>query len=210
MSDNWSDDRDDDEEELPRPARRSGSQSRPARQVIRPAAVDSDEEERAWSPPRAAAPRAARTAPATRPSATTVAARRAAARPPQRDTFPMAVSAVVVVLLLGILGVLVLNRSDSTGTAGVSPATAIIGTAAPAVAAVTAAPDAQAVVPRMALADFKALYDDPAKRPLIIDVRAKENYDQGHITGAINIPESDLDARVKEVPKDKLVIAYCQ
>ena len=122
----------------------------------------------------------------------------------------MAVSAVVVVLLLGILGVLVLNRSDSTGTAGVSPSPAIIGTAVPNAAAVTAAPDAQAVVPRMALADFKALYDDPAKRPLIIDVRAKENYDQGHITGAINIPESDLDARVKEVPKDKLVIAYCQ
>jgi hypothetical protein len=64
--------------------------------------------------------------------------------------------------------------------------------------------------PRMSLDDFKALYDDPAKRPIIIDVRAKSQYEEGHIAGAISIPESELDARVAELPKDKLVIAYCQ
>lgn len=64
--------------------------------------------------------------------------------------------------------------------------------------------------PRMDIKDFKALYDDPAKRPLIVDVRAKAAYDQGHIRGAINIPEADLATRVNEFPKDKLVIAYCQ
>jgi len=60
------------------------------------------------------------------------------------------------------------------------------------------------------LDEFKALYDDPAKRPLILDVRAKDAFDAGHITGAISFPESDVDARVAELPKDKLIIAYCQ
>ncbi len=64
--------------------------------------------------------------------------------------------------------------------------------------------------PRMPLADFKALYDDPAKRPLIIDVRAKSAFDQGHITGAISFPAADVDARANELPKDKLIVAYCQ
>ena len=34
---------------------------------------------------------------------------------------------------------------------------------------------------------------------------AKEAYDQGHIVGAINLPQSDVDARVNELPKNKLI-----
>ncbi len=190
MSDNWSDGADDgDEEELPPSPRRTAPPPRTTR----------------------VAPAAARPPAGTR-TPTTVAARRAAARPPQRDTFPLAVSAVVVVLLLGMMAVFVLNRSDSV-TPAAAPVATVAGAAVPVTApanAATAAPDAQAAVPRMALADFKALYDNPAQRPLILDVRAKENYDQGHIAGSINFPEADLDARVKELPKDKLIIAYCQ
>jgi rhodanese-related sulfurtransferase len=62
----------------------------------------------------------------------------------------------------------------------------------------------------MPLDKFKQLYDDPAKCPLIVDVRAADAFDQGHIAGAVNIPESDVDARIAEFPKDKLIIAYCQ
>ncbi len=64
--------------------------------------------------------------------------------------------------------------------------------------------------PRMPLDEFKALYDDPAKRPLIVDVRAAEAFQQGHIQGAVNIPEAEVPARLAEFPKDKLVVAYCQ
>jgi hypothetical protein len=64
--------------------------------------------------------------------------------------------------------------------------------------------------PRMPLTEFKALYDDPDQRPLIIDVRTAETYSNGHIAGAISFPESDVDARIAELPKDKLIIAYCQ
>jgi hypothetical protein len=63
---------------------------------------------------------------------------------------------------------------------------------------------------RMAIEEFKTLYDDPAKRPLIVDVRGKQAYDEGHITGAINIPVAETDARLAEFPKDRLIVAYCQ
>jgi rhodanese-related sulfurtransferase len=64
----------------------------------------------------------------------------------------------------------------------------------------------------MPLADFKALYDDPAKRPLIIDVRASQAFSEGHILGAVSMPESDIDVLVSsgKIPKDQLVVAYCQ
>jgi hypothetical protein len=64
--------------------------------------------------------------------------------------------------------------------------------------------------PRISLAAFKALYDDPATRPLILDVRDPDTYAAGHVPGAISFPEADVDARVGELPKDKLIVAYCQ
>jgi hypothetical protein len=64
--------------------------------------------------------------------------------------------------------------------------------------------------PRMALADFKTLYDNPATRPIILDVRSSDLYEAGHIKGAISFPEADVDTRVGELPKDRLIVAYCQ
>src|SRR5215212_4610202 len=64
--------------------------------------------------------------------------------------------------------------------------------------------------PRITLAAFKALYDNPATRPLILDVRDPVTYADGHISGAVSFPEADVDSRVSELPKDKLIVAYCQ
>jgi 3-mercaptopyruvate sulfurtransferase SseA len=129
------------------------------------------------------------------------------------------VSAVVVLLIAGLMVVFLLSNNAGPGTTapgGANPgansgAAAPLPTSTPAAAAgdANAAPTTEQP-PRMALDEFKALYDDPAKRPLIIDVRAKDAFDAGHITGAINFPESDVDARVAELPKDKLIVAYCQ
>lgn len=44
---------------------------------------------------------------------------------------------------------------------------------------------------------------------LIIDTRAKEAFDQGHIKGAESWPEAEIAARVVKLPKDKLIVAYC-
>ena len=64
-------------------------------------------------------------------------------------------------------------------------------------------------VPRISMEEFKALYDDPARRPVIIDVRTASGYDAGHIQGAISFPEEQIATLVSQLPKDKLVVAYC-
>jgi 3-mercaptopyruvate sulfurtransferase SseA len=64
--------------------------------------------------------------------------------------------------------------------------------------------------PRMPIEEFKKLYDDPANRPMIIDVRPTEAYVEGHIAGAVSIPESEVDIVLPKIPRDKLVVAYCQ
>lgn len=47
---------------------------------------------------------------------------------------------------------------------------------------------------------------------LIVDVRTKEEFDFGHIPGAINLPNEDIMARAKEVlpDKDRPLWIYCR
>ncbi len=45
---------------------------------------------------------------------------------------------------------------------------------------------------------------------LVLDVREPEEYQHGHVPGAINIPQADLASRLDEVPRDRPVIAICQ
>lgn len=40
----------------------------------------------------------------------------------------------------------------------------------------------------------------------IIDVRSKKDYDEGHISGAKNIPEDELEKRRKEITEKKVVV----
>jgi rhodanese-related sulfurtransferase len=47
---------------------------------------------------------------------------------------------------------------------------------------------------------------------LVIDVRTPEEYQSGHIPGAINIDWKDKDTfnkKIKSVPKDRTVLVYC-
>ncbi|ADQ06934.1 FAD-dependent pyridine nucleotide-disulfide oxidoreductase [Caldicellulosiruptor hydrothermalis 108] len=48
-----------------------------------------------------------------------------------------------------------------------------------------------------------------SKGHLILDVRTPEEYEFGHIKGAINIPVDELRSRLNELPKDKKIIVYC-
>ncbi len=45
---------------------------------------------------------------------------------------------------------------------------------------------------------------------LLLDVRPEEEYQQGHIPGALNVPVESLEKRLQEVPSDKLIVAYCR
>lgn len=44
----------------------------------------------------------------------------------------------------------------------------------------------------------------------VIDVRPSEEYVQGHIAGALNIPLDKLKTRLKELPRDREIVAYCR
>jgi len=140
------------------------------------------------------------------------------APPPRRDPFPIIIAGIFGLLVVGLLVLVYLfsSNSNNNNTAGAVPTTPpsssgqTVATVAPVGVDTTPGGPTEEPPPRMALADFMTLYNDPAKRPLIIDVRAKEAYDAGHIAGAISFPESDVDTRINELPKDKLIIAYCQ
>lgn len=44
---------------------------------------------------------------------------------------------------------------------------------------------------------------------IVVDVRGEEQYKAGHIKGALWIPSEKIASRTKELPKDKLIVAYC-
>jgi rhodanese-related sulfurtransferase len=45
---------------------------------------------------------------------------------------------------------------------------------------------------------------------VLLDVRPAEEYQAGHIPGALSIPVADLKARIKELPKNRQLVAYCR
>ena len=44
----------------------------------------------------------------------------------------------------------------------------------------------------------------------VLDVRPREEFEAGHVTGAVNIPIEELGRRLRELPKGKEVVAYCR
>lgn len=48
------------------------------------------------------------------------------------------------------------------------------------------------------------------KSVIILDVRPVEEYQRGHIPGALSIPLSQLKKRLDEIPRDCEVVAYCR
>jgi predicted sulfurtransferase len=61
--------------------------------------------------------------------------------------------------------------------------------------------------PRIVAEDLKRLVGKG--EAVIVDVRGQSAWDYSHIDGAVHIPLSDLQARLKELPKDKLIACYC-
>lgn len=53
---------------------------------------------------------------------------------------------------------------------------------------------------------------DRARRGVVtvLDVRPKEEYRAGHFPGAVSIPISELEQRLRELPRDREVVAYCR
>lgn len=63
---------------------------------------------------------------------------------------------------------------------------------------------------RISLEDLKKIWAN--KEGLIVDVRPKAKYDEGHIPGSINIFMADMDKHLDKLPQDKkaLIVFYCE
>lgn len=66
--------------------------------------------------------------------------------------------------------------------------------------------DAGAAMTRKELAGRLRRGDDL----VVIDVRPAEEYAAGHLPGALSIPLDELAKRIRGLPKDKEIVAYCR
>lgn len=60
----------------------------------------------------------------------------------------------------------------------------------------------------VSLGELKQMIE--AKNILLLDVRPSVEYEFGHITGAISIPMNELMANLKNIAKEKEIVAYCR
>lgn len=44
----------------------------------------------------------------------------------------------------------------------------------------------------------------------LIDVRAPDEYAAGHLAGALSVPMDELERRLRELPADRPIVAYCR
>ncbi|MBZ0154798.1 MAG: hypothetical protein K8I29_01115 [Alphaproteobacteria bacterium] len=61
----------------------------------------------------------------------------------------------------------------------------------------------------ISIEEFKRVAETLPPDTLVLDVRDEDEAMQGMLKGALNIPAGDLREKLKEVPKDKEIIAHC-
>jgi rhodanese-related sulfurtransferase/DNA-binding transcriptional ArsR family regulator len=49
-----------------------------------------------------------------------------------------------------------------------------------------------------------------ARDVVVLDVRPAAEYRSGHLAGAVSLPAAELSRRLREVPQDRDVVAYCR
>ena len=57
--------------------------------------------------------------------------------------------------------------------------------------------------------DLKHRMDKGEKDFIVLDVRTRRGFQEGHLPGALSIPLEELAERYKELPKDKEIITHC-
>jgi len=45
---------------------------------------------------------------------------------------------------------------------------------------------------------------------VVLDVRPEEEYRAGHLPGAVSVPVRELRRRLREIPRDREIVAYCR
>lgn len=108
----------------------------------------------------------------------------------------------ISLIAIAVIGISIFTACEKAATTAAN--TAQTNTAA------TPPPSSQdpaANAPRISLADAKKDFD--AGNAIFVDTRAEVTFKQEHIKGAINISAETFEARYKEIPTGKKIIAYC-
>ncbi|MGA9174536.1 MAG: rhodanese-like domain-containing protein [Thermoactinomyces sp.] len=60
--------------------------------------------------------------------------------------------------------------------------------------------------------DFSQVDESERKKYVLVDVRTDEEYEDGHIPGAIHIPHDEMEARFEELNphKDEKILLICR
>lgn len=69
------------------------------------------------------------------------------------------------------------------------------------------APKTASAYPTVSVQDLKAAVEGGA---YVLDVRTPQEFTQGHIASAVNLPLDEVGARAAEVPGDKPVYVICR
>ena len=73
--------------------------------------------------------------------------------------------------------------------------------------AAAAAPASRQEAARITAAELKPLVDKG--EAVLLDVRSARAWQNGHAAGALHVPLDEIEAQLSQLPKDKLVAAYC-
>jgi hypothetical protein len=120
----------------------------------------------------------------------------------------LSVSALTIGLAITAAGCS--KSGASTPTVGATGAGAPAAQSAPqSTTAITSPPqNAEDKIPRVKVDEAKKMIAEG--KAIIIDVRGPDAYKMSHIKGALDVPLTKLDtSEIKDLPKDKLIIAYC-
>jgi NADPH-dependent 2,4-dienoyl-CoA reductase/sulfur reductase-like enzyme/rhodanese-related sulfurtransferase len=58
--------------------------------------------------------------------------------------------------------------------------------------------------------DMESVLRADATGYFLVDVRTPQEFDAGHVPGAVNVPVDQLRSRLDELPRDREIAAYCQ
>ena len=70
---------------------------------------------------------------------------------------------------------------------------------------VSACADESAMSPAKLAASIEA-----GKAPLVLDVRTQEEYEAGHVPGAVLIPHDQIETRIAELGQPRALVVYCK
>lgn len=68
----------------------------------------------------------------------------------------------------------------------------------------------QATISLISPDDYVSQYTETGTEHILIDVRTPEEFNSGHIAGAVNIPVEVIASRLAEIPSNIPVVVYCR